>query len=306
MRVLVTGATGFLGSYVTETLLAHGETVAVLHRPATDCWRIAHLLPRVRAIAGDLRELPAVADQIQAFKPDTVIHLAWQGVGNAYRNDPIQIDHNLQSSLDLFRLAAACGCRTWVGLGSQAEYGPQNHCLSETDPDQPTTLYGSVKVAVRGITAQLAALGDVRFAWLRLFSPYGPRDNEGWLIPYVIRSLQRREPPALTAAEQQWDYLYVADAAEAVYRVAATPTASGIFNLGSGQAVRLRDLIEQLRDLLDPGVPLHFGAVPYRPDQVMYLQAAMARLEHATGWQPTTDLATGLRQTVAWYQAHPL
>ena len=110
--------------------------------------------------------------------------------------------------------------------------------------------------------------------------------------------------PSLTLGEQLWDYLYVRDAAEAVYRLGTTPTAEGVFNLGSGQVHTIRHIVERIRDMIDPGLPLGFGEVPYRPDQVMHLQADIAKLTAATGWTPRTSLEDGLAATVQWHRLH--
>ena len=136
---------------------------------------------------------------------------------------------------------------------------------------------------------------------MRLFSSYGPGDDPSWLIPSLILKLLADERPALTAGEQKWDYIYAADAAEAILQTAVSPNAEGIFNLGSGQARPLREIIETVRDLVRPGAPLGFGEVPYRPDQVMFLEANIDRLKRLADWSPRTLLAEGLRRTVVFY-----
>jgi nucleoside-diphosphate-sugar epimerase len=146
----------------------------------------------------------------------------------------------------------------------------------------------------------LAEQTGIRLVWVRVFSVYGPHDNPECMIPAVARKLLRRERPSLTAGEQLWDYLYAEDAAEAIYRVAATPGAEGVFNLGSGVARTIRQIVEQVRDLIDRSLPLGFGEVPYRPDQVMHLQADITRLRRVTGWTPQTAFAVGVARTVQW------
>jgi len=303
MRAFVTGATGFIGSHLVERLLRADVAVAILLRPSSNPWRIAALLPRVTVIPGDLHALGAVEAGLREFAPDTLFHLAWKGVAGRERNSPDQIEANLMPTVDLVRLAGRVGCRTWIGLGSQAEYGPQPSVIHEDTPPRPTTLYGVTKLCAGLLAGRLAADAGLRFAWLRVFSVYGPKDNPGWLLPDLISALSRGERFALTACEQHWDYLYVDDAAEAIYRVGVTPDAEGVFNLGSGQARPLRTIVERVRDLIDPCLPLGFGELPYRPDQVMHLQADIARLTRATGWHPTVSLDDGLRRTVAWYRA---
>jgi nucleoside-diphosphate-sugar epimerase len=225
-------------------------------------------------------------------------------VSHRQRNDWIQIEGNLHATLALLMVAAEAGCASFIGAGSQAEYGPQRGALDEQAPTRPTTLYGATKLATYHLASQLATQHRVRFAWLRIFSTYGPKDNHGRMLPDVIRAMLRKERPSLTAGEQHWDYLHVADAAQAFFLVGRVPSALGVFNLGSGKTLLLRELITRLRDSIDPGLPLGFGEVPYRPDQVMWLQADTRRLQTATGWRPRRTIEEGLAETLAWHLAH--
>jgi UDP-glucose 4-epimerase len=197
--------------------------------------------------------------------------------------------------------AAAAGATTFVGLGSQAEYGPHSRMLDEATNTVPTTLYGHSKLAACQVTQALCRAMKMRHAWVRVFSTYGPRDNPGWMIPALIAALKAGQKPPLTPGEQKWGFLFVDDAADAIAAVAETKAAEGVFNLGAGDAPRLRDTVTLLRDLVSPGAPLGFGEVPYRPDQVMHLQADIGKLSRVTGWAPRVDLATGLDKTVRWF-----
>jgi nucleoside-diphosphate-sugar epimerase len=303
MRALITGATGFVGSCLTELLVRRGHAVAVLRRESTRPWRIERVLLRVTSILGDLEHPAAAAKQIKRFSPDTVFHAGWYGVAGAFRNDPQQTTRNLQGTAELASVAAEAGCKTFVGLGSQAEYGPQNRILSETDPTEPTSTYGVAKLRACQASRHLARQMAMRWAWVRIFSLYGPRDNPQYMIPSLVEKLLRREKPSLTAGEQLWDYLYVRDAAEAIVDVGQNPNAEGVFNLGSGRPQTIRQTVEQLRDLIDPSLPLGLAEVPYRSDQVMHLQADISRLQAATGWTPRTALADGLAQTIQWHRS---
>ncbi|MDT4952904.1 MAG: hypothetical protein QOJ02_1042 [Acidobacteriota bacterium] len=301
MRLLVTGATGFLGAHLLQRLSGENVSVAILVRPGANAWRIEHLRPRLTEITGDLKEPRAFADAVREFAPEAVAHLAWSGVGNRHRNDLSQVEDNLFSSLELFKIAREAGCRVWLALGSQAEYGPLNARISEDAPTRPTTLYGAAKLSACVLSEQLCKQLDVRFVWLRLFSSYGPMDEPGWMIPHLILKLLARERPSLTKGTQRWDYIYAADVAEAIYLTLITPEASGVFNLGSGEAHTLRHIVERVRDLIDPSLPLGFGEVPFREDQVMHLEADIARLR-ALGWSARVPLEEGLAKTVEWYR----
>lgn len=300
MRIFVTGATGFLGSYVAEDLLAQGHEVAVLLRPGTSPWRLAAVLDRLSVIAGTLEDRGALGRELVGFAPDAVVHMAWRGVGNSERNSKDQA-RNVVDAVELAELAADAGATVFVGAGSQAEYGPYDRAVSEDDAPHPTTLYGIAKLASGLMAARRCAERGQRFAWLRIFSTYGPKHGEAWLIPSLIRTLRAGGHMALTACEQRWGFLHARDAAAAVRLVLTSPAALGIYNLGSPDAPQLRETVSHLRELIGTG-DLGFGEVPYRPDQVMVLAADMRRLE-ALGWRPMVGLDEGLRETLAWHAA---
>jgi UDP-glucose 4-epimerase len=302
MKVLLTGATGFLGSHILHRFLKDSQLeIAILRRKTSNGWRIEPLPQQVRQISGDLENIRAIAAELQEFAPETVIHTAWAGVMNCFRNDERQIEQNLLPTLELLKASLLSGCRHFIGLGSQAEYGPLNKKISETDPTEPTTMYGAAKLATSILCQQISRQKGTRFTWLRVFSTYGPMEEPDWMIPYLIRSLLRGQKPSLTHCEQKWDYLFAEDAAEAVWKVVTTG-AEGVFNLGSGRVYTLREIVEQIRNQIAPGMSLGFGEVPYRPDQVMHLEADIQRLVEATGWHPKTSLEEGLRADVQWHQ----
>jgi nucleoside-diphosphate-sugar epimerase len=301
MRIFVTGATGFVGSYVVEDLIARHHEVAVLLRSTSNPWRLKSILGRLRIVTGSLDEIERLRRPLQDFRAECVLHLAWQGVANVDRNSPVQA-RNICHTLELAALSAELGAKSFIGAGSQAEYGPYPRAITEADPARPTTLYGRAKLAAGEMTAQMLQDWQVRFAWLRIFSTYGPKDADHWLIPSMIKTLRNKRHMSLTACEQTWGFLFASDVAAAFLTVAENPTASGIYNVGDPDAPPLRETVTMLRDLIDPGAPLGFGEVPYRPDQVMVLQAKIDRLL-ALGWTPKVPLQLGLRKTVEWYDA---
>jgi nucleoside-diphosphate-sugar epimerase len=303
MRVFLTGATGFVGAHLLRILLDRGVPTAALVRPGSRAARIADLRGRFTEIPGDLAHSEALARPLNDFAPDTVLHLAWEGVGNKRRNDPLQLEHNLPRSLRLLQVAAAAGVEHWIALGSQGEYGPCDIAIAEDQPPRPTTLYGVAKLATCQGTEILCRELGLRFAWLRLFSVYGPMDDSGWLIPFIILELLHGRSPPLTDGWQKWDYLYVEDVAEAIATVAADPRAEGVFNLGSGEPRSVRSIAQAIGRLVDPSLELRFGEIPLRPDQIMHLEADVRRLRE-TGWRPRVPFPSGIEKTVHWFREH--
>ena len=302
-RVFVTGATGFIGSYLVRQLLHCGVDVAVLMRAEADPWRLVDIRPQLHDVDWDGVSVDSFSESFKEFAPDTVFHLGWSGVGNMDRNQITQATKNLSFATSLAQLAVDTGVECWVGAGSQAEYGPKNGKIDETQLPQPTTLYGASKLSVGILSERIAALGGMRHAWLRIFSTYGPMDNADWMLPTLITKLLNQERPALTAGEQLWDYLHVNDAARAFLKIAESD-ARGFFNLGSGEAHPLRMSIETIRDEINPALPLGFGEVPYRIDQVMCLHADISKLQRAANWFPEIELTAGLKSLVAWHRVN--
>jgi UDP-glucose 4-epimerase len=300
MRVLLTGATGFVGSHVLARLMRDGEhSVAVVLRAGSARWRIAELLGRVHVIEGDLAQPAELAEPVGRFGPEAVLHLAWGHVADRERSPLLQID-NVRDTVELVALAHSVGARHFLGTGSQAEYGSCPYRIDERQPTRPSTPYGTAKLCAGLLAEQMCRSLGMRFAWLRLFSAYGPMDLPTTMISTVGRALLSGERPVTTRGDQAWDYVYVADAAEAIHGVLNEPSASGVFNLGSGRVQTIRSVIERLRDLIRPGAELGLGELAYGPDQLMHLEADVERLRHSIGWDAVTDLDTGLSHTVAW------
>jgi nucleoside-diphosphate-sugar epimerase len=279
-------------------LLQAGYNVAVLQRSAETGRRLLPLRERLTFIRCLDGTVSGFSEQLSAWAPEIVLHLGWAGVANLERNNVSLQIANIQFSAELAELCVQSGVSHFIGAGSQAEYGPKHHLITETEYPAPTTLYGAAKLSAGMLTQRICELSNVKHSWLRIFSTYGPDDNPGWLLPSLVRQLRAGQRPKLTPCEQTWDYLHVEDAAAAFLAVADTD-ATGIFNLASGRETRLRSIIEQVRDLVAPEVELGFGEIPYRADQVMRMAVSVQSLMSATGWEPKIDLQTGLRQLEA-------
>ena len=302
MRVFLTGASGFIGSFLAGLLVDRCHEVAVLLRPDASPWRIADKLDSLRTIVGDLDQIDAIARELADFAPEVVIHAAWSGVASRDRND-VRQTVNIERSARLLSQCIKAGAKSFVGFGSQAEYGANAINPDEWSTLRPTTMYGATKAAAFHVLRAICDRHDVRFSWARVFSTYGPKDSVDWMIPQLTLSLLRGRRPALTKGTQQWDYCHASDVARAVIYIAETRDAHGPFNIGAGMTHSIRHIVELVRDIVAPGASLGFGEVPYRSEQVMHLQANVTRIRDATGWRPEISIEDGLRETVEWYRA---
>lgn len=294
-RLLVTGAGGFVGAAVVKAAVAGGHDVIAVAR--NDISRLRSLADRVSLHRLDLSDPAAVSSLLDSARPDLIVHSAWEGVGGALRSGDVQLD-NIGTTVALADAAIAAGARKFVGIGSQAEYGRYDRKIVETDLPRPTMLYGAAKLAANHLAAQRCREAETGFAWLRLFSVYGPGDNPSWLIPSAAASLVRGKAPQCTAGTQKWDYLHIDDVADGILAAATREDATGVFNLSSGNPIAVKTIVEMLRDIAAPGVELKFGTIPFDPDQIMHLDGDNARLRSATGWSPRVALGDGLAQVV--------
>lgn len=302
MNILLTGTTGFVGANLLIKLLELKIPVAILLRHNSNISRIQSYLNQVTVIKISDNNSNEVIHQLKMFAPDVLIHLAWKGVENYYRNDYAQIHDNLSYITTLFEIIDHLNIKKIIAFGSQAEYGICNECISETQTANPTSLYGAAKLAALAAFNTYCSQKSIAFVWARLFSIYGKMDNSTWLIPMLITKLMRNEAPLLTEGKQHWDFLYIDDAIDAIIHLLKSDKASGVFNIGSGEAVTIRTVCEITRDLINPRMDLKFGAVPYRTDQVTFLQANIDRIKHEIKWSPRIPLIEGITKTIEWHQ----
>jgi UDP-glucose 4-epimerase len=297
MRIFITGATGFLGCEVTSLLLARGHDCAALIRRPVSQTRLASLSRRLTLIGGDLFSPASYVEALAVFRPDVIVHSAWRGAAGVHCDDVAQLD-NVAAAVRLFEQAIATGAKAIIGVGSQAEYGPKSGPIAEAANAEPTTLYGIAKLAACRSMTNLTRAAGLRGAWGRVFSLYGPGDDDRRIVSMLIHAFRAKRSPDLTPCEQIWEFTHVRDAAKAIVALVEAPTANGVFNIGSGEAAPLRDVVLKIRDRLAPGVEPSFGRIPYRRDQIMHLQADISRIRAVTGWSPQIPLAIGLDETI--------
>lgn len=290
MRVIVTGATGFLGRSLLKRLEAAGDDICLWQRrdPTTDA-RVHRIDLATAALDRDI-----LATAFRAFAPDVVIHLAWGHATNLHRNDPRHYMENLRFTEHLIDVVADSPRTFFVGIGSQAEYGTANRMLTPATPAHPLNAYGRAK-KIAGDYA-LARLGH-RAAWLRLLTAYGPGDDPNKFLPHLVRSFTSGVAPDMSPGDQLWDWLHVEDAVAGIESV-ARHRAGGLHVLAAGEAATLKDVAFRLRDIarkrghkaLDPNV----GARAYNANELMVLTGDASSLRRATGWAPKISLDQGL------------
>jgi nucleoside-diphosphate-sugar epimerase len=294
-RVLLTGATGFIGRHAMAPLLERGfeiHAVSPGEPPAS---------PAVRWHRANLLDPDSVPRLVSAAAPTHLLHFAWAVVPGGFAP---AADHVrwVEATLRLVRAFQDAGGARVVIAGSCAEYAwGQGYCSEATTPIAPRTPYGACKHAAHVAVRALAEATRLSSAWGRIFFVYGPHEKPPRLVPSVLESLGAGEPVRCSHGEQRRDYMYVEDVAQA-FAALLDSDVQGAVNVASGAAIRVGDLVRQLVALIDPAAAIRFGAVETPPDDPPLVAADVSRLREEVGWHPRVDLEDGLRQTVNWWR----
>jgi nucleoside-diphosphate-sugar epimerase len=289
---LVTGATGFIGGALTRRLLAEGAQVHAVTRGDP-----LPVSPGMRWWRADLVDASAARRVLAEVRPDWIFHLGGLAAGG--RELPMvqaTFEANFLPVLNLLLAAHELNVRL-VLAGSLEEPAPDG---SWPVPGSP---YAASKMAGALYSRLFHALYQTQVVWLRLFMVYGPRQPDARkLIPYVTLSLLRGEAPRLSSGTRPVDWVFIDDVVDAFLAAAVTPGADGrSLDVGSGELVTVRAVIEELVRQIDPSRSPLFGALADRPLE----QVSVADVPATTatlGWMPRVKLRDGLARTVAWYQ----
>ena len=287
-RYIVTGAAGFFGGNLTERLVREEAAhVYAVVRPNSS--HNVRLTPSERLTVVPV-DLSAYA-QLDAIIPapcDVFFHLSWQG---ARRDFAAQYD-NIRTTIDALEAAVRLGCTRFICTGSQAEYGRQAQLITEETCPHPTDAYAAAKLAACALSRTRATDLGIEWIWGRVFSLYGKYEQDGRMLPELVRALCAGQNFALSSSGgQNWDYLYAADAADALLALAERGRAGEIYNIAHGGYRPLRDFVTEVQRAVAAQAEVSYGA----REGAVSLQPSVEKLCHDTGWKPTTCFADGLR-----------
>lgn len=302
--ILIAGAGGFVGSHLTAALLLRGFRVSQLVRPGS-----SSLIEGKPHIDLDLGDRKRVATVFSLLKPDFVIHLAGskdRGSGGCHFIDGYGVNvamatNVISACLELSRF------KKFIFIGSCDEYGPIPCPFVESQREEPSNPYGLAKLAVTKLLGALSQFENFPSVILRPSVIYGPRQGPEMFLSALIQSLVAGNDFAMTAGEQYRDFVYVDDVVDAIIRALnADEVISGkVFNIGAGQSRRVNDVAVLVAKQIGQNAIEHikFGAIPYRPNEVMNYSVDITQARSVLGWQPKTSLEAGLQETVKYFQS---
>lgn len=301
-RVLITGATGFVGSNALTPLLERGyEVHAVARRPPAEP---VHEPARgaVTWHAVDLLDGEAAAAATAAIAPSHLLHFAWYAVHRLFWTSPLNVQW-VEASLRLLRAFEAVGGRRAVLAGTCAEYDPAaGWCSEATTTLAPSLPYGIAKDALRRLLGAQGNSGKLSWAWGRIFHLHGPGEHAARLVPDVTRAMLRGEPTRCSHGRQIRDYQHVDDVAAGFVALLDAEGVEGAVNVASGAPRELREVVRAVADAVGKPELVRFGDVPAAGDAPLLI-ADVRRLREEVGFTPRWSFEAGIEDTVRWWRA---
>lgn len=290
MKILITGATGFIGKAFLKSFVRQGHNILILARSLSS---LPHF-ERLEFIQGDLNNLGGVIPEIKAFQPEVCVHLAWEGIPDYGYEMSLQ---NLTQGVMLFhRLVEECGCRKIVATGSCWEYGRSFGVCREGDPVMTNSYFVWAKQALCNFGLMLAATRAISFVWLRFFYVYGPGQRAGSLIPSLVSELKNGQRPQVKAALNANDFVYVDDVVAAIGLSVKRDILTGIYNVGTGRAVPVWEVCSKLEKAM--GQESHFAMELKKTalGKTADFWADTQKSRQVLGWQASIDFEQGIRK----------
>lgn len=295
MRIFITGGTGFIGKALLGKLKNSKHDLLVLSRNPSNLKAVGNL----KFLKGDLSESEKVKKVLTDFKPEIVIHLAWQGIPDYSLDSSMK---NFEYTFELFRICSLLNCKKVIAAGSLWEYGARTGKVSEIMHAEPYNIFTAVKLSLLNLGREVFKETGTDFFWLRIFYVYGPGQREGSLIPSIINSLKLGLKPEIRNPNAKNDFIYVDDVAEAIISFLTQKAVPGIYNVGSGKLTSIRSILSKISQSYSYSFQT-INTKPRQQDKLGFIRADISKIKSQTGWQPKTKFNDGLLKTVEYFKS---
>ena len=302
-KILITGASGFIGANLTYFFLKLGFDIHIFIRNDSDTWRIDRILKRINVCHVDLCKEDNVKRNIARIQPDYILHTACYG-GYPGQNDAKKIyDVNFLSTVNLVNSCRDIDFKLFVNTGSSSEYGIKNSPMVETDILEPLTDYGVSKASATLYLQAFARRFKKPIATLRLFSPYGYFESAQRLIPCVIIFCVKKRNPRLSSPHNVRDFVFIEDVVEAYLMTlkCKRDLCGEIFNIGSGHEHTVSDVVESIVSMAGKKVRPKWSSLPNDRIEPARWHANITKAKKVLGWAPKNNLHLGLKKTIDWF-----
>ncbi len=301
--ILVTGATGFIGSHVARALVAKGEDVHILARKNSNMWRIADIVSKISVHTVDVLDQEKLNKVILKIKPEIIYHFASSGLyGGVSISDNELIEVNITGLINLFAALEPVPYKAFINVGSVAEYGMKDKPMKESDLCEPMNGYAISKLAATRYATMIAKIKNKPVATFRVFSPFGEFDDHRRLINKVNLELLAGRDLSLANPNAMRDYMYIGDLT-VFFLEAPTkyPQISGeIFNVSVGSQRSIKSTVDEIAKNYDSK-----SVITWQPEKVMpweskVWQADMTKTFATFSWRPKVSFEEGIKRTTEW------
>jgi len=304
-NILVTGATGFIGTNLTRALLSRGYKVHILCRPSSNIWRLEDIKDKIILHHIDILDKASLNSTSEKIFPSYIFHLAAYGAYPRRQTDSKKIhDINVTGTANLLEATKSIPYKCFINTGSSSEYGPSSLPMKETDKLYPNTDYGISKATATLLCQKFAQDNQKPVITLRPFAVYGYYEEAFRLIPHLILNCLRGDDVELSSGEQKRDFVFIEDMVDAYIKAMSCDSKEGIvLNVGTGLDIPVREVAELVKSLAGSSSSLQFG----KKEKALFetsssWKADLSTVKKSINWKPKTSLKEGLKKTIAWFR----
>jgi len=305
-RVLVTGATGFIGSHLTRRLVDLGAEVHALTSTVSSVYpvRLVDIRDRITLHGGNLCDSGAMASLVERARPSVVFHLgAYTHVGKSWDRIDECIQTNVHGTVILLQALARTGYERFLYTSTSEVYGDIAVPFGEDAAVSPLSPYSVSKYSGERFCRMLHKGLGWPIVVVRPFNAYGPAQSPDRIIPEIIVKALHKQRLAMTRGHQTREFNYVGDLVDGFIRAATVPGIEGeVFNIGGGEEISMRDLAQEILDLMGNPIEPEFGALPERPTEIPAMRSDVTKARSRLDLPPFRSLSDGLKPTIAWYR----
>ncbi|MCX5828407.1 MAG: NAD(P)-dependent oxidoreductase [Deltaproteobacteria bacterium] len=303
-RIIITGATGFVGANLTHRLCGDGHEVHLLVRENFRPWRIDSILKKINLHITDFAHSERLAGLVRDIQPHRIFHMAAYGAYSDQKDFQQMIQTNFIGTVNLVEACIKTGCEAFIHTGSSSEYGFKDHPPSEKEWLEPNSHYAVTKASATLFCTYAAMYHHLPLLTLRLYSVYGPWEESTRLIPTLISRGLRGELPPLVSPEIARDFVFTEDVITAYLLAAdlAHRLRGAVYNVGTGVQTSIREVVETACEVMDIKTEPVWGSMTDRIWDTSIWTADTRAIQEELGWHPRYGFDQGFREAVAWFR----